>query len=138
MRSLLRESSFPSFLLSSHLRCFSISTTALIDHLATSSSSSPLSLPHLRTLQSLNLPGALQAVERPMGLPPSLLGMAEEVRRERGPERVRKMMDNIKSSRRQADVLLNEVNLLCPCSCSAVDATELTLVLALCFRSTFA
>ncbi|KAL7416997.1 BRO1-like domain-containing protein [Mrakia frigida] len=60
------------------------------------------------TLQSLNLPGALQAVERPMGLPPSLLGMAEEVRRERGPERVRKMMDNIKSSRRQADVLLNE------------------------------
>ena len=64
------------------------------------------------TLQSLNLPGALQAVERPMGLPPSLLGMAEEVRRERGPERVRKMMENIASCRQQADVILNEVSLV--------------------------
>jgi programmed cell death 6-interacting protein len=43
-----------------------------------------------------------------MGLPPSLLGMAEEVRRERGPDRIRKMMDNIASCRRQADVILNE------------------------------
>lgn len=44
-----------------------------------------------------------------MGLPPSLLGMAEEVRRERGPERVRKMMENIASCRQQADSILNEV-----------------------------
>jgi len=56
-----------------------------------------------------------------MGLPPSLLGMAEEVRRERGPERVRKMMENIQSSRRQADVLLNEVSLSSRRSLSRFD-----------------
>jgi programmed cell death 6-interacting protein len=32
------------------------------------------------TLQSLNLPGALQALEKPLGLPPTLLSHAEEVR----------------------------------------------------------
>lgn len=32
------------------------------------------------TLQSLNLPGALQALEKPLGLPPSLLAHAQEIR----------------------------------------------------------
>jgi programmed cell death 6-interacting protein len=32
------------------------------------------------TLQSLNLPGALQALEKPLGLPPTLLSHAEEIR----------------------------------------------------------
>lgn len=68
------------------------------------------------TLQSLNLPGALQAVERPIGLPPSLLGIAQDVRRERGAERVRKLMDSIATLRSRTDSSLNEVRLisLCP------------------------
>ncbi|KZT56974.1 BRO1-domain-containing protein [Calocera cornea HHB12733] len=37
-----------------------------------------------RTLQELNLPAALDALERPVGLPPSLLGKAEEVRKAGG------------------------------------------------------
>ncbi|RFU26102.1 hypothetical protein B7463_g10238, partial [Scytalidium lignicola] len=32
------------------------------------------------TLQSLNLPGSLQALEKPLGLPPSLLAHAQEIR----------------------------------------------------------
>lgn len=64
------------------------------------------------TLQSLNLPGALQAVERPIGLPPSLLGIAQDVRRERGAERVRKLMDSIATLRSRTDSSLNEVRLL--------------------------
>jgi hypothetical protein len=67
-------------------------------------------LPRLHsTLQSLNLPGALQAVERPLGLPPSLLGIAQDVRRERGAERVRKLLDSIATLRSRTDASLNEV-----------------------------
>lgn len=47
-----------------------------------------------------------------MGLPPSLMGMSEDVRRERGPERIRQMLSNIAASRSQADALLNEVSYL--------------------------
>jgi programmed cell death 6-interacting protein len=32
------------------------------------------------TLSSLNLPGSLQALEKPLGLPPSLTSHAEEIR----------------------------------------------------------
>ena len=34
------------------------------------------------TLQSLNLPGSLQALEKPLGLPPSLISKAEELRQQ--------------------------------------------------------
>ncbi len=39
-------------------------------------------------LRSLNLPAALEALEKPIGLPPSLLKKAEEVRQEHGPAKV--------------------------------------------------
>ncbi|KGQ01394.1 hypothetical protein PAAG_11857 [Paracoccidioides lutzii Pb01] len=40
-------------------------------------------------LQSLNLPGSLQALEKPLGLPPSLLSHAEEIRQQEGLNRLR-------------------------------------------------
>lgn len=43
-------------------------------------------------LQSLNLPGSLQALEKPLGLPPSLTSHAEEVRQQDGLHRPRRTM----------------------------------------------
>ncbi|PGH08274.1 hypothetical protein AJ79_06061 [Helicocarpus griseus UAMH5409] len=40
-------------------------------------------------LQSLNLPGSLQALEKPLGLPPALLSHAEEIRQQDGLNRLR-------------------------------------------------
>ena len=41
-------------------------------------------------LQSLNLPGSLQALEKPLGLPPALLSHAEEIRQQEGLHRLRR------------------------------------------------
>ncbi|KAK5163704.1 pH-response regulator protein palA/rim20 [Saxophila tyrrhenica] len=41
------------------------------------------------TLSSMNLPGSLQALEKPMGLPPNLISHAEEVRQANGVQRLR-------------------------------------------------
>lgn len=43
-------------------------------------------------LQSLNLPGSLQALEKPLGLPPSLTAHAEEIRQQDGLHRLRRSM----------------------------------------------
>ncbi|KAL9125583.1 MAG: hypothetical protein Q9217_005233 [Psora testacea] len=43
-------------------------------------------------LQLLNLPGALQALERPLGLPPSLSSHAEEIRQQGGLHKLRRSM----------------------------------------------
>lgn len=43
-------------------------------------------------LQSLNLPGSLQALEKPLGLPPSLISHAEEIRQQEGLHRLRRSM----------------------------------------------
>ncbi|MCJ1279119.1 pH-response regulator protein palA/rim20 [Puttea exsequens] len=43
-------------------------------------------------LQSLNLPGSLQAYEKPLGLPPSLTSHAEEIRQQDGVHRLRRTM----------------------------------------------
>ncbi|EJU04879.1 BRO1-domain-containing protein [Dacryopinax primogenitus] len=48
-----------------------------------------------RTLQELNLPAALDALERPTGLPPSLLGKAEEVRKAGGVKRVQALFADV-------------------------------------------
>ncbi|KAK2803982.1 hypothetical protein FQN50_006788 [Emmonsiellopsis sp. PD_5] len=40
-------------------------------------------------LQSLNLPGSLQALEKPLGLPPALVSHAEEIRQQDGLNRLR-------------------------------------------------
>lgn len=41
-------------------------------------------------LQSLNLPGSLQALEKPLGLPPTLVSHAEEIRQQEGLHRLRR------------------------------------------------
>lgn len=46
------------------------------------------------TLQSLNLPGALQALEKPLGLPPSLISKAEELRQQDALQRLRRSLDD--------------------------------------------
>ena len=43
-------------------------------------------------LQSLNLPGSLQALEKPLGLPPSLTTHAEEIRQQDGLHRLQRSM----------------------------------------------
>lgn len=43
-------------------------------------------------LRSLNLPGSLQALEKPLGLPPSLTAHAEEIRQQDGLHRLRRSM----------------------------------------------
>jgi len=48
-----------------------------------------------RTLQELNLPAALDALERPVGLPSSLLGKAEEVRKAGGVKRVQALFADV-------------------------------------------
>ncbi|KAF8526304.1 BRO1-domain-containing protein [Hysterangium stoloniferum] len=49
-----------------------------------------------RALQSLNLPATLDALDRPIGLPPSLLGKAEEVRLEDGMNRIPALIEDVR------------------------------------------
>ncbi|KAL2816108.1 BRO1-like domain-containing protein [Aspergillus granulosus] len=56
-------------------------------------------------LSSLNLPGSLQALEKPLGLPPTLVSHAEEMRQQDGLYRLRKSLQdiaNVKNSDRAA------------------------------------
>ncbi|KZF25792.1 putative signal transduction protein [Xylona heveae TC161] len=46
------------------------------------------------TLQSHNLPGSLQALERPLGLPPGLVAHAEEVRQQNGFARLQRSVQD--------------------------------------------
>jgi programmed cell death 6-interacting protein len=48
-------------------------------------------------LQSLNLPGSLQALEKPLGLPPTLVAHAEEIRQQQGLHRIRRSMRDIET-----------------------------------------
>jgi programmed cell death 6-interacting protein len=41
-------------------------------------------------MNDLDLPGSIQAIEKPLGLPPSLVAQAEEVRQQDGPARLRR------------------------------------------------
>ena len=45
-------------------------------------------------LQSLNLPGSLQALEKPLGIPPSLVSKAEELRQQDAFYRLRRSMED--------------------------------------------
>ncbi|WWC90377.1 pH-response regulator protein palA/RIM20 [Kwoniella dendrophila CBS 6074] len=47
------------------------------------------------TLQSLNLPGSIQALEKPVGLPPSLLKKAEEVDAAGGVDRIKHLLSEV-------------------------------------------
>ena len=48
-------------------------------------------------MQSLNLPGSLQALEKPLGLPLSLTSHAEEVRQQQGIHRIRRAMHDVET-----------------------------------------
>lgn len=45
-------------------------------------------------LSSLNLPGSLQAMEKPLGLPPTLVSHAEEMRQQDGLNRLRRSVED--------------------------------------------
>ncbi|TFK72898.1 BRO1-domain-containing protein [Pluteus cervinus] len=59
-------------------------------------------------LQQLNLPASLEALERPIGLPPSLLDKAEEVRLEDGPAAIEASLDDVERLAQRAQTILNE------------------------------
>jgi programmed cell death 6-interacting protein len=60
------------------------------------------------TLQALHLPAALDALDKSIGLPPSLVKKAEEVRLEDGPRRVEVMLADIQTLAQHAGSLLEE------------------------------
>ncbi|GMK55878.1 hypothetical protein CspeluHIS016_0209340 [Cutaneotrichosporon spelunceum] len=65
------------------------------------------------TLQSLNLPGSLQALERPVGLPPSLIKKAEEVDAAGGADKIRSLLMDVKRlSKSNAKVLEDAMDIL--------------------------
>ena len=66
-----------------------------------------------RELQILKLPAALDALDKPIGLPPSLLKKAEEVRLENGPERGEKLLEDVQTLSRHAQAILTEVGAQC-------------------------
>jgi programmed cell death 6-interacting protein len=63
----------------------------------------------IRALRSLNLPAALDALDRPIGLPPSLLGKADEVRLEDGMHRIPALIEDVQRLARRNSAALDEV-----------------------------
>ena len=63
-------------------------------------------------LQSLNLPGSIQALERPAGLPPSLLKKAEEVESEGGVQRIQSLLTEVQRLSKSNSKLLSDVRLI--------------------------
>jgi programmed cell death 6-interacting protein len=59
----------------------------------------------------MNLPAALEALERPIGLPPSLLHKAEEVRLEDGPGRIAASIEDVQRLAQHDQTILDEVGL---------------------------
>lgn len=59
-------------------------------------------------LRKLNLPSTLEALERPIGLPPSLLRKAEEVRLEDGPAKIQAALDDVERLAEQDESILEE------------------------------
>lgn len=64
---------------------------------------------HISARDSLNLPAALDALDRPIGLPPSLVKKAEEVRLESGPERIDTYIRDVQALAQHVSSLLDEV-----------------------------
>ncbi|GLB40217.1 putative BRO1-like domain containing protein [Lyophyllum shimeji] len=61
-----------------------------------------------QALRRLNLPAALEALERPIGLPPSLLRKAEEVRLENGPAKIEASIEDVQRLAQQDQAILDE------------------------------
>ncbi|KAH7927929.1 pH-response regulator [Leucogyrophana mollusca] len=77
-----------------------------------------------RTLRSLNLPSALEALEKPVGLPPSLLKKAEEVRLEQGPERIEACLDDVQRLSQHVMAVLDEAMDILDSEASEDEATR--------------
>lgn len=63
-------------------------------------------------MERLNLPAALDALDRPIGIPPSLVKKAEEVRLESGPERVETSIRDVQTLAKNDAALLDEVRIM--------------------------
>ena len=61
-------------------------------------------------LQSLNLPGSLQALEKPLGLPPSLISHAEEIRQQEGLHRLRRTIHETAKLKANDETIYQEGN----------------------------
>ena len=61
-----------------------------------------------RVFQSLNLPGSLQALEKPLGIPPGLKAHAEEIRQQDGVGRVRQSVEDTKKVKRSGYAIYQE------------------------------
>ncbi|OAX43145.1 BRO1-domain-containing protein [Rhizopogon vinicolor AM-OR11-026] len=61
-----------------------------------------------KILLSLNLPSSLEALERPVGLPPSLVRKAEEIRLEQGPTKIDVYLDDVQRLSRHVLAILDE------------------------------
>jgi programmed cell death 6-interacting protein len=57
----------------------------------------------------MHLPAALDALDKPIGLPPSLLRKAEEVRLEDGPHRIDVMFRDVQALAKSAKDILEQV-----------------------------
>lgn len=63
-----------------------------------------------RVLQSLNLPGSIEAIQQPVTLPPSLLRKADEIRSEGGSARLHTIMQDVRKVSQVNQKLLAEVS----------------------------
>lgn len=59
-------------------------------------------------LRSLNLPGSLQALEKPLGIPPGLLAHAEEIRQQDGLNRLLRSMEDTKKLKKSDHAIYQE------------------------------
>jgi programmed cell death 6-interacting protein len=75
-----------------------------------------------RAMRKLNLPSSLEALERPVGLPPSLLGKAEEVRLEDGPAKIEVSIEDVQKLAQHDRAILDEVK-----SSSLIMNSDLTM-----------
>ncbi|KAH9945162.1 pH-response regulator [Epithele typhae] len=65
------------------------------------------------TLESLSLPSALDALDKPIGLPPSLVKKAGEVRADSGPERIEAMIRDVQAlAKHNADLIDEAMDIL--------------------------
>lgn len=62
----------------------------------------------LSLLSSLNLPGSLQALEKPLGLPPTLVSHAEEMRQQDGLNRLRRSVQDTAKVKSNDHAIYNE------------------------------
>lgn len=61
-----------------------------------------------RLLQSLNLPGSLQALEKPLGLPPAIVSHADDVRQQGGIDRLYASISDIDKLKSNDAAMLRE------------------------------